>query len=82
MYGDFFNVYLLILEREHVCVCVWKRVWGVGAEADSSQADSLLRRETDSGLDPSTLKSMAWAETKSQLPNQLGHPGVPVWRFL
>ena len=41
------------------------------------QADSMLRVELCAGLDLTTCEIMTEAKIKSQLCNQLGHPGAP-----
>ena len=36
-----------------------------------------VRAEPDAGLEPTNCEIMTWAEIRSQLLNQLSHPGAP-----
>ena len=49
---------------------------GGGGGAGESQADCLLSAEPDMGLNLMNPKILPWAEIKSQMPNQLNHPGT------
>ena len=54
--------------------------WGRGRERGKereSQADPSLNAEPHVGLRTTNREIMTWAETKSQTPNWLHHPGVP-----
>ena len=52
-----------------------------GLEGENPQADSLLSPEPDMELDLTTHEIMTWAKTKSQMPNQLSHPGTWILSF-
>ena len=55
---------------------MWAGEWGTEGE-EESQEDSMLIVEPDTGL-----HLMIWAKTKSQMLNQLSHPGASMTRFL
>ena len=57
-----------------------KHEWGRGRESKrerESQAGSTVSTKLNEGLNPTNCGIMTWAETKSQLLNQLSHPGTP-----
>ena len=66
--------YLFILK---IYLIIW---WGVAGERERERISSRLSAECGANLmswsrDP---EIMTWAETKSQTPNQLYHPGTPL----
>ena len=63
------NVYL----RERECVC--EHTVGVEGIQEEGQAEFLLSRALNSGNDPKA-QITTWTKIKSQMPNQLHHPGI------
>jgi len=59
-----------------------EREWGVGAEGENPQADSLPSVEPNPGPDPTTHEIMTAAKTKSWMLNQLSHQAPPSLHFL
>ena len=45
--------------------------------AENRKQASAVSTEPDTGLDPTNPEIMTGAETKSQILNQLSHPGTP-----
>ena len=75
------------LKRETFCVIFLKkdlfiylreREQGKGQRERLSQ-QTLTEHKAWCGLDPTSHEIRTWAESKSQILNQLGHPRVPVW---
>ena len=62
----FFKVYLFT-----VCVCERER------EKEGEKGRGLCQHRAQHGPELPNHKIMTWAETKSQMPNQLSHPGTP-----
>ena len=57
-------------------------MWGGGTEEENLQAESPLSTEPYTGLSPMTHEIMTFAETKSQMLNQLNHPDAPTKTYL
>ena len=74
--GNFFNVYLFLRESESK--------HGRGRERGRERIPSRLctvSSEPDVGLKLINYEIMIWAEIKSQMLNQLSHPGTPLRYF-
>ena len=75
LFFNFFNMYLLLRERQSTSR------GGAEREGDTeSEAGSRLRAvstEPDVGLEPTDCEITTWAETKSQTLHPLSPPGAP-----
>ena len=72
---NYFNIFFLIWERERERA--WVRERSRERETDC-EASSTLSIEPNAGLNRTTPGIMTWAKTKSQMLNQLSHPGTLV----
>ena len=77
---NFLNFYLF-WGRERDREREGERESGGGAEREGERIPSRLRTVSaepdDLGLDPMNLELMTWAKIKSQMLNQVSHPGAP-----
>ena len=72
----------IYFERESTCAWMGEGQREREKERENPKQALQVNVESNVGLEPTTLKIMSWAETKSQSLNWLSHPGTPLWIFI